>query len=118
MHLRRLGVLALVAALVASTMASASAAQSQSEKPAPAASKPATVVNVNTATVAELESLPGIGPRTAERILEYRQKHGSFKKIEELMNVRGIGEKSFLKLKPLITVAPARRERPAASSPR
>ena len=40
----------------------------------------------------------------AQRILDYRQKNGSFKKIEELMNVKGIGEKSFLKLKPLITV--------------
>ena len=42
---------------------------------------------------------------TAQRILEYRQKSGGFKKIEELMNVKGIGEKSFLKLKPLITVS-------------
>jgi competence protein ComEA len=62
-------------------------------------------VNLNTATVAQLENLPGIGKSTAERILEYRQKSGGFKKIEDLMNVRGIGEKSFLKLKPLITVA-------------
>jgi competence protein ComEA len=41
----------------------------------------------------------------AERILEYREKSGGFKKVEDLMNVRGIGEKSFLKLKPLITVS-------------
>ena len=44
----------------------------------------------------------------ATRILEYRQKSGGFKKIEELMNVKGIGEKSFLKLKPLVTVAPVK----------
>jgi competence protein ComEA len=62
-------------------------------------------VNVNTANVAQLETLPGIGKSTAERILEYREKSGGFKKIEDLMNVRGIGEKSFLKLKPLVTVA-------------
>jgi len=65
-------------------------------------------INLNTATVAQLETLPGIGKSTAERILEYRQKNGSFKKVEDLMNVRGVGEKSFLKLKPLVTVAPVK----------
>ena len=63
-----------------------------------------TPVNLNTASVAQLDALPGVGSSTAQRIVEYRQKNGPFKKIEELMNVKGIGEKSFLKLKPLITV--------------
>jgi len=67
-------------------------------------------LNLNAATATQLESLPGIGARTAERIIEYRQKNGGFKKIEELMNVRGVGEKSFLKLKPLITVVPPKVE--------
>ena len=65
----------------------------------------ATPVNLNTATVADLEKLPGVGPSTAARIIEYREKNGPFKKIEELMNVKGIGEKAFLKLKPLVAVA-------------
>jgi competence protein ComEA len=69
------------------------------------AAKGASVVNLNTASSAELQTLPGIGARTAERILEYRQKNGPFKKIEEIMNVQGIGEKVFLKLKPQLTVA-------------
>ena len=62
------------------------------------------MVNLNSATVPQLEALPGIGRSTAERIVEYRQKSGGFKKVEDLMNVQGIGEKSFLKLKPLVTV--------------
>jgi competence protein ComEA len=77
----------------------------QEARQMPAASAAAAApVNLNTATAAQLEALPGIGKATAERILEYRQKNGAFKKIEDLMNVRGIGEKSFLTLKPLVTV--------------
>jgi len=72
----------------------------------PAAAAKAAALDLNSASVTDLESLPGVGRRTAERIIEYRQKNGSFKKIEELMNVKGIGEKSFLKLKPLIAVSP------------
>jgi competence protein ComEA len=88
-------------------LAAAPAAAGQQDKPAPAraSAAPAAPVNLNTATQAQLETLPGIGAATAKRILEYRQKSGNFKKIEELMNVKGIGEKSFLKLKPHISVA-------------
>jgi competence protein ComEA len=75
----------------------------------------AATIDLNSATVADLETLPGIGRRTAERIVEHRQKAGGFKKIEELMNVKGIGEKSFLRLKPLITVAPAKAEKAGGS---
>jgi len=76
----------------------------------PATMTKAATVDLNSASVSDLESLPGVGRRTAERIVEYRQKNGAFKKIEELMNVKGIGEKSFLKLKPLIAVS-AKAER-------
>ncbi len=90
----------------------AGAAQDSTKRP-PAAERAAMAspINLNTATVAQLESLPGIGARIAERIVEYRQKNGSFKKVEELMNVQGVGEKSFLKLKPLITVTPQKTDR-------
>ncbi len=74
------------------------------------AAAPATV-NLNVATAEQLQKLPGIGPKTALRIVEYRQKNGGFKKIEELMNVRGVGEKSFLKIKNQITVT-VKPERP------
>ena len=77
-------------------------------KAAPTAAAP---LNLNTATAAQIATLPGIGPKAAQRIVEYRTKNNGFKKIEELMNVKGIGEKSFLKLKSLITVA----EKSAAS---
>jgi competence protein ComEA len=62
------------------------------------------VVNVNSATAAQFEALPGIGPSMAQRIVSYREKNGPFKKLEDLMNVQGIGEKSFLKLRPYLSV--------------
>jgi competence protein ComEA len=83
------------------------AAQTVSRTSAKASSTAAAtgvVVNLNTASASDLEALPGIGAKTAARIVEYRQKNGPFKKIEELMNVRGVGEKNFLKLKPQISV--------------
>ncbi len=61
-------------------------------------------VNLNTANAEQLDRLPGVGPATAERILNYRDKNGPFKRGEDLMNVRGIGEKKFLKLRDHVTV--------------
>jgi competence protein ComEA len=70
------------------------------------AAQPKATVNLNTATVEQLMTLPGIGQKTAELIVQYRTKSGGFKKIEELMNVKGIGEKSFLKIRPLVSAPP------------
>jgi competence protein ComEA len=91
-------------------LAAGTTALAQSDKPAAAAKA---AINLNTATVDQLADLPGVGKATAQRILEYRSKQGGFKKIEELMNVKGIGEKSFLKLKPMITVA-AKSDKPTS----
>jgi len=61
-------------------------------------------VNLNRATAAELDSLPGVGPSTAQKIIADREANGPFKKIEDLMRVSGIGEKKFDSLKDLVTV--------------
>ena len=61
-------------------------------------------VNLNTATAEQLEALPGIGPVAAKNILEYRKKVGKFNRIEEIINVKGIGEKKFLKIKDRLTL--------------
>ncbi len=61
-------------------------------------------VNLNTATTSELETLPGIGPAKSSAILEYRESNGPFKTIEDLKSISGIGDKTFEKLKDLITV--------------
>ena len=77
-----------------------------------AAGKPAPTgkVNINAATAQQLTVLPGVGEKLAARIVEYRQKAGGFKSAQELLNVRGIGEKNFGKLAPFLTVgeSPAR----------
>src|SRR5262245_55983428 len=91
-----LSILAVVACLAVTSFA---------QNPSPGSpTKPAAMVNINTASSSELEVLPGIGPKVAARIVEYRKTKGPFKKIEELMNVQGVGEKSFLKLRPQLTV--------------
>lgn len=64
-------------------------------------------VNINTASPAELEALPGIGPAKAKSIVEYRQKNGAFKSVEELKNVKGIGDAVLNKLKAEATVSSA-----------
>jgi competence protein ComEA len=85
--------LSFVAMLFASSVLAAA-------KPAPAGK-----VNLNTASAQQLTALPGVGPKLAERIVEYRQKAGGFKSAQELMNVGGIGEKNFAKLQPHVVVA-------------
>jgi competence protein ComEA len=61
-------------------------------------------ININTATVEDLDKLPGIGPALAQRIVDYRKAYGPFKKIDDLKNVTGIGDKLFEQIKNLITV--------------
>ena len=81
------------------------AAQSDEKK------SPELEIDINQAGVAELSKLPGIGEQVAKRIIAYREENGPFEKAEELMNVRGIGEKSFLKLQRHVTVGGDKEKR-------
>lgn len=105
---RRFAVWSVILTLAAASSLPAMAQQSPTQPPKPSSkteAKATLTVNLNTASAADFESLPGVGKSTAQRIIEYRQKNGGFKKIEELMNVKGIGEKSFLKIKSRLTLA-------------
>ena len=101
----------VVAGLLAAGQAHAfAAAQQKANRPATSKAAVRAAININAASVSDLQALPGIGAKTAALIVEYRQKNGPFKKVEELMNVRGIGEKNFLKLKPQISVTPGKAD--------
>ena len=95
--------MAALAAMALSTAAIAAQGRAAAPKAVATAAAP---VNLNTATAEQLATIPGVGPRMAERIIDYRQKNGGFKKVEDLMNVSGIGEKNFLKMRPLVSVTP------------
>ena len=64
------------------------------------------VLNLNTATVQELETLPGVGPVLAKRIVEFREKKGGFQRVEELLAISGVSEKRWKILSKLVTVVP------------
>ena len=83
----------------------AAAGSARPPKPAPKTKVPAHAINLNSASATELMQLPHIGQRTAERIVQFRKEHGAFKRPEELMSVKGIGEKSFAQLRPYLNIA-------------
>lgn len=75
---------------------------------------PAKPIDLNVANVKELEQLPGVGAVTAQRIIDLRQKSGRFKRVEDLLAVRGISQKKLDALRPYVTVS----ETPAPAGPK
>ncbi|TSC92699.1 MAG: competence protein ComEA [Candidatus Berkelbacteria bacterium Athens1014_28] len=78
--------------------------KSQASQQSATSVQPAGKININSATQSQLESLPGIGSTYAQRIIDYRNQHGGFKSTIEIKNVKGIGDKTYLKFKDLITI--------------
>jgi competence ComEA-like helix-hairpin-helix protein len=68
---------------------------------------PAQPINLNTATIAQLETLPGIGPNTAKSIIDFRNRSGPFQRKEDLLAIKGISKLKLEKLRPYVTVGPA-----------
>ncbi len=79
-------------------------AAAQPGPPAGVPSGPGAPVNLNTATLQQLDALPGVGPVLAQRIVDYRVQHGAFRAVDQLREVGGIGEAKFADLRPLVTV--------------
>ena len=108
-HARRFP-LALVALLVVGislsvtpvVTAGVSAADDPSDK-----RPPASKIDLNQATPEQLQTIPGIGPSLAQRIVDFRAKQGPFRRVEDLLKIKGIGEKSFQKLRGYVKVTPA-----------
>jgi competence protein ComEA len=92
------GLAVVLAALMAAAPAIAAAKSAPTEK-----------VDLNNATVEQLTTLPGVGAKLAARIVEYREKVGRFRSADELLNVKGIGEKNFQKLERWLTVGQSPR---------
>ena len=61
-------------------------------------------ININTDSEKELQKLPRIGPAMSKRIIEYRNSHGNFKNVDDLLHVKGIGKKTLDKLKPFLVI--------------
>jgi competence protein ComEA len=103
--------LALVLVLALASLASPPARAADAPAAAPSG-KAVAKVDLNSASEAELLALPKIGPATARQILDYRKQVGSIRSVDELLNVKGIGEKTLEVLRPLVTVSGASAKAP------
>ena len=78
---------------------------------------PAQPVNLNTATIAQLETLPGIGPSTAKSIVDFREKSGPFQSVEDLLAIKGISKAKLEKLRPYVTIGPPPKSKQQSNGP-
>lgn len=99
-----MGVLTAVALLSGHALAEGKSKAPTAAAPSEGAPAVAGVVNINTANASELGRLPGIGPAKADAIIALRTRIKRFTRVEQLMRVRGIGRKTFLKLRPMLTI--------------
>ncbi len=96
----------MIATVLLAASAFAPLRAATSPKSADASSPAASgVINVNSASAEQIALLPRVGPKLADRVVEYRKTNGPFKKIEDLMEVKGVGEKLFVVLRPHLTVS-------------
>ena len=102
MNLKRMNL--ALAMLVCLSLALAPLSAAQQKSPASPKAVSTEKINLNTATAEQLQTLPGVGPAVAKRILDQRSKSGKFTKIEEILNVKGIGEKKFQKMKDRLVI--------------
>jgi comEA protein len=104
-NLKKAVAIALITLFAMTSMVAVADAGADGKTPQKAAAKaPASKIKLNAATAEQLESLPRIGPKTAQRIVEYRDAHDGFKKVDELRNVKGIGPKVLELIRPHVTL--------------
>jgi competence protein ComEA len=103
---RAAAIAALLGFLLSIGASAAPSAAAPQAAPKAAAAQPA-AIDVNRASAADLQSVPGIGKSLAQRIVDFRDKNGPFGKVEDLLKVQGIGEKSLERLRPYLTVGKA-----------
>jgi competence protein ComEA len=112
MHLAAAGAAAVAIAWSVLSAGTVSAAPARTHHPAKTAAGAAgaeadkSPVDINAADSVKLTELPGIGPALAQRIVDYRKEHGPFKSIDELVNVRGVGERLLERLRDRLTIGP------------
>ena len=90
-----------LALLLLATFSAIGTAQAETQENGASTSSP---IDINRASEEVLTTIPGIGETTADRIVTWREEHGPFRRVEDLMKVRGIGEKSFQKIRPYVKV--------------